>query len=458
MRGLRSTGLLLVAFIVIGGYAYFIESDRPPASEADDREQLFEIDGDDIRSLVVTADNGEMTTVRRDEDDAATWTMTAPVATAGDGNAAAAIASSLASLEVQRVVEEDAADLSPYGLSDPRVAVEFEDRDGFGDTLLVGDETPTGSDRYATLASSPRVFLISGFLESTFNRTTFDLRDRSLLGLSGTEVAALAIDHDGDTIRFESADGEWRLVAPLAARADFGLVEGIVGRIRSAEMVAIARDAEDGPGPDELAGFGLDRPRMTVRVETTGDGDDQTLLLGDETDGGTVYGRDASRDIVFTADAALFDDLARDATVYREKDLFDFRPFNAEALTVTYDGETLELEQATDGEADGTAAWRRLQPAPGEVDDTVVTGLLSSLSGLRAESFVDGRTATAAAVATVTVRFDGGREERVTLGRSDDGGRTAGRDDEPGTAVVETAAVDAVLEAIETVTATTESP
>mgnify|MGYP006176692981 CR=1 FL=1 len=38
---------------------------------------------------------------------------------------------------------------------------------------------------YAKTADSPKVFLVYGYLESSFNRTPFDLRDKKILTFEG---------------------------------------------------------------------------------------------------------------------------------------------------------------------------------------------------------------------------------------------------------------------------------
>ncbi len=192
MQRFRSTSLLLVLFLALGGYAYFIESERSPASEDPPAEQAFDLETEAITSLTVTSDNGDVTEVNRADADTNTWSVTAPFSASADGNAASAIANSLASLEISRVVETEATDLSVFGLTDPAFSVTFESGNNT-ETLLIGDETPTGSDRYANIGGTNRVFLIGSFLESTFNRSSFDLRDRSLLEFTGTDVTGLII-------------------------------------------------------------------------------------------------------------------------------------------------------------------------------------------------------------------------------------------------------------------------
>ena len=451
MRRLRSTLVLLVLFLAIGGYAWFIERERPPASETDANEQAFDVAAGRITDLTVNAQAGDVTVLTRTENEI-DWVLTAPVESEADDNAATAIATTLAALEIRRVVENEAADLAPFGLAEPPVSVTFATPDGEPLTLSIGDETPTGGERYAAIGN--RVILVADFVESTLNRTTFELRDRSILEFTGPDVTSFTVEQADDTLRFEKTNSEWRVVEPLAARADFGLVEAMVGRLGSGEMVAIESESAADAALEPL---GLDGPRLSATVEVGGAS--HTLLVGDENPETTVYARDAARDLVFTIDAALVDDLARGADAYREKDLFDFRPFNATALTVVRDDRTLGFEKepapadedTEDADGDGEEVWRRTEPEPADIERPEMDALLQALSNLRADSFVESRQGTGldAPLATVTATFgDDGQEERVRIGRSGD--ITYGlHGDEPGASVVDTQAVDDALEALD---------
>ena len=451
MRRLRSTLVLLVLFLAIGGYAWFVERERPPASEADANENAFDVAAGRITDLTVNAENGDATVLTRTENEI-DWMVTAPIETEADDNAATAIATTLAALEIRRVVDEEAADLAPFGLAAPPVRVTFATPDGEPLTLSVGDETPTGGERYAAIGS--RVILVADFVESTLNRTTFELRDRSILEFTGPDVTSFTVEQGDDTLRFAKADSDWRVVEPLEARADFGLVEAMVGRLGSGEMLAIESESV---ADDALEPFGLDGPRLAATVEVGGES--HTLLVGDENPATTVYARDAARDLVFTIDAALVDDLARGADTYRQRDLFDFQPFNAATLTVVRDERTIRFEkgppaEAAEGEDDGAAGedvWRRIEPEPADIERPEMDALLRALSDLRADSFVESRQDTGldAPLAAISATFgDDGEEERVLLGRSGDA--TYGlHGDEPGAALLDTAAVDDALDALD---------
>ena len=452
MQRFRSTSLLLVLFLALGGYAYFIESERSPASDDPPAEQAFDIEADAIGSLIVTSDNGDVTEVNRADTDTTTWSVTAPFSASADGNAASAIANSLASLEISRVVETEAADLSVFGLTDPAFSVTF-DSENNTKTLLIGDETPTGSDRYANIGGTNRVFLIASFLESTFNRSSLDLRDRSLLEFTGPEVTGLTIEQESSALRFSKGDGAWHLLEPVRARGDFGIVEGLSGRIGSAEMIAVEVESVDG----DLEPFGLDNPRMTITVET--DKGNHVLAMGNESPAGTVYGRDASRSIVFTVDAALFDEFDRDIDTYRKKELFDFQPFNANGITVTRDGETYRFEKGSDNDENSDNSneqlWQQLEPDQKVIEALAFDDLLSKLSGLRAESFVNGRDNTGLDIplATFTVTYGNEQQETVTIGQSDDTYHGI-HGEEDGAAVIDSTSINGVFESIDMVLGT----
>jgi len=452
MQGLHSTSILLVLFLALGGYAYFIESERSPASEDAPAEQPFNIDSDAITSLTVTSDNGDETEVSREDTDANTWSVTEPFSANADGNAASAIATSLASLEISRVVETEATDLSLFGLTDPSFSVAFGSENNT-EILLIGDETPTGSDRYANISGTTRVFLIASFLESTFNRSSFDLRDRSLLEFTGPDVTGLTIEQDASVLIFSKADGAWHLVEPVRARGDFGIVEGLSGRIGSAEMIAVEVESADG----SLEPFGLDNPRMTITVET--DNGNHVLVMGDESPAGTVYGRDASRSIVFTVDAALFDEFDRDIDTYRKKELFDFRPFNANGITVTRDGETYRFEKGSDNDDNSDNSneqlWQQVEPDQKVIEALAFDDLLSKLSGLRAESFVNGRDNTGLDIplATFTVTYGNEQQETATIGQSGDAYYGI-HGEEDSAAVIDSTSINGVFESIDMVLGT----
>ncbi|MEE2637673.1 MAG: DUF4340 domain-containing protein [Acidobacteriota bacterium] len=440
MRGIRSTLALLVIALLLGAYIYFVEADRPPAGTAEPLATVFEMNSDDIDSLSVTSTGGVHTKLQKTDD---RWQLVEPFRGNVDVTKVVSLSSSLASLEMQRVVAEpeDAPNLEMFGLSAPRIEVGFTTTTDEDARLQIGERTPTGSDLYATVAASNRIFLISGFLEDTFDQTTFDLRDKSILDIVRNDVDALEISGGDLSIRLEKDDSQWALVRPIAAAADLGTTDGLVGRLSTGQMVAV--DAED---TDVLEPYGLNQPRVQVTVGLGSSA--ATLLVGGTAPDGTVYARDAARGLVFRVEESLVAELGREADAYRRKDLFAFRPFNATALQLTLDGERWRFERTEDD--DGTDGWHRTSPDPGDVDQTSMDDLLAKLSNLRAEEFAATREDTGldTPTATIEVTFDDdAKQERVVVGRRDDT-VYAVSGDETGAARLNTRSWDDALEAL----------
>ena len=190
MRGFRSTFILLLVLLGLVGYIYFYEMKRPaPGDTAEQKQKVFSVETGAIEEVDVKAVSGERTVLRKAGD---AWRIAEPIAVKADDSEVTGIVTNLASLEIQRVVEENATDLAQFGLAAPRIEVGFKTAGQSGSSrLLLGDTNATGGEIYAKLPGSARVFLVSSFLESTFNKGTFDLRDKKVLAFDHAAVDAL---------------------------------------------------------------------------------------------------------------------------------------------------------------------------------------------------------------------------------------------------------------------------
>ena len=475
MKGTRSTLVMLLVLVALGAYVYFVELDRLPASETPPNERLFAaIEPDDIQTLTIRGSEGETSLERLSGDDTsdATWQLTEPVDTHADEVEVSTITSGLSSVEIRRVVEEGPlTDLTPFGLAPPAVEISFTvEGDGSTHRLLLGDASPTGADRYAKLAGDDRILLVEEGLENSFDKSTFRLRDKSILDIDTTGVETLRVETAEATVAFSKADNEWQISEPWDARADFSTVEGLVGRLGTGEVLAIAAESVDDADPDddaEVDPYGLDTPSVTVTMG--GDGVAASLLVGNAAADGGRHARDGSRPVVFTIDEALVTDLQQDPAAFRRKDLFSFRSFNATRLEIDQSGlaivfEKEEVAAASDSNDEsvagaGTADELWVQTAPDRlvVERSDMDDLLSRISNLRAESFIGSRADAGlnddSLLSTIRVTYrdgDSNREERVVFWRTGEDTHAV-HGDEPGAGVVNTGSVDDADDAIQKV-------
>ena len=281
----------------------------------------------------------------------------------------------------------------------------------------------------------------------TFDKSTFDLRDKTILDFERDDLDRLEITSADDTIRFTKDGDDWQLAEPWGVRADFGTVESLLGSLTSGRMQSVEAESAD-----DLTPYGLSDPHLTVSINTGSA--TAALHIGDESPGGHRYGRDASRPLIFTIDAALLATLEREAGEYRRKDLFGFRAFNATRLEVERSEGTIAIEKVEAETDDGDDTWRQVAPESADLDQDKVNDLLRQLSGLRAESFVGSRDEAGLGeqqvAATVRARFgDDDTNETVIVWQTDDG-TFAVPDGEPGAAAVDTQTFDDAMGALDT--------
>ena len=450
MRGLTSTLLLVVVLAGLGGYIYFVDSKRPAASadgSSTTKEKVFTLDADKINELRITAQ--DQTSLLKKS--AGGWKLVEPSAIDADPPEAIGVATALGNVDIVRVIDDNATNLEQFGLANPKIVVEYKAEGGGSGTLKLGNKNATQGEIYALKNDDKRVFLVSSFHESSFNRTPFDLRDKKILKFDRDKADSLVLAKGASSLELSRAGTEWKVVKPVASRSDYSAIEGFISRLSSANMSKLVEE-----NPKDLAKYGLDRPTMTV---TIGAGSAKTVLEVGKTENGDLYARDAARPIVFTVDSTLATDLNKSFDDYRKKELFEFRPFYVAKLRAVLDApggpKTYELEKVKGAQPADPETWKvtRVGGSSHNADAAAMDDLLNKLVAIKAESFAEAGTRTGLdkPALVVSVSFDDGRFERVRFGRVGDDSYGK-RDDEDVIAHIEAGSMAAAMRAFDEVT------
>ncbi len=444
MKGLRSTIVLLVVLAGLGGYIYYTWNTPQTSDTAKKTEKVFaSLKADQIEELKVTSASGEATVLKKESG---AWQMTQPLTAKADESEVSGITSALSSVDMTRVVDENPSSLNDYGLSNPKIEIDFK---ASGDKdykkLFLGEKTPTGSDLFAKRNDDKKVFTIPAFQETTFSKDAFALRDKVVLKFDREKVDALDVSTAGKDLMVAKDGGDWKITKPVATKADYGTVEGLVGKLQTLQMKSIAADA---PTAADLKKFGLEKPEATVNI---GAGSSRaTLLVGGKATDNTVYARDASKPAVVTVESSLLDDLKKSADDYRRKDLFEFRAFNANHVELKRGNDTVIFERVKGQGENAQDKWKRVSPNAGDADRDKVDALLAKIANMRASAFVEGKKSLTPAL-EVYVKFDDGKkEERVTFVR-DGADVLAIRPGEPGAAKTDAADLTEALKSLDEV-------
>src|SRR6516164_127945 len=240
LGGLLSAALVLAALL---GALYW--SNHHKASEdasvkpsLDAAPKILSVDTAGVaRKAIRRKDQPELDVAR---SDAGTWQITAPEPLAADQDSMSSLLSLLSPLNSDRLIEEKVKDLSKYGLAPPALEVDITFKDNHTQKLLVGDQTPSGSNYYAAVAGEPRLYTIASYNKSGLDKTADDLRDKRLLTadfdkVSQIELVGLKPEKRQD-ITFARVKDAWQILKAKSYRADALQVADLIRALKEAKF------------------------------------------------------------------------------------------------------------------------------------------------------------------------------------------------------------------------------
>ena len=417
MRGLRSTIALLVVLVGLGAYIYFVTWKQDGEHRGVRREEGLPVgrvrrhrgaDDQGRSGDRTTAQEGRRALADRRADPAGGLRVRRHRGSPPRS----------ANLDVVRVIDENPADLDGVRPRRRRASR--------------SSSRPAATSRPASCSSAPRrrPAATSTREERREARVPHrrvperlaqqvDVRPARQVGDdSSTATRSTASTSTSAARRFGFAKkGEdWKVDQPLAATADSGTVEALVGRVQGAQMKSIVTEQAT---PADLKKFGLDKPDVAVTLNLGSAR--ATLAVGGAAGDDAVYARDVSKHMVVTVEKALADDLKKPLDDYRRREAFEFRAFTANRVELTRAGQTVAFERVKGEGENAQDTWKRVSPNPGDVDKSEDRQLLAGLADIRATSFTTttAKTGLDKPALTVYAKFDDDKkEERVTFGKS----------------------------------------
>jgi len=383
---MRTKNTLIMAVVagILMAAVYFLEirgdDERAETERVADR--LLRFESADVTGLNIETADASIS-LRRVDD---AWRITAPYDLAANDSAVDSIVNRLQGADHDRLIDEAADDLDRFGLADPEVEITVELDDGSSYSLALGNGTPVGFNVFVRPGGGDAVYTTTAGLKDAVNKTLFDVRNRSILTFDEPDVARLDLTTaDLDvSMRRQAALGDgiarWELTAPIEARADTDTIAAYLRRLRNNNALAYP---SDDPSDEDLTAYGLDAPRLTVRV-WTGDDSAITLQIGDESeDPAGYYARRLGSDAVFVAPASLLDEAPDSVTALRNRTVVEFARDRVDDIEIDADGDAIRLEK------DGID-WRLVSPRALDGDAATVSSLLRATLDMKAAEFASG--------------------------------------------------------------------
>ena len=219
-------------------------------------------------------------------------------------------------MDADRVVEEETADWTPYGLvGDGELAVEVKFKEGEPKKLIFGRESPTGSNVFARVEGSPKLYTAFNYAKSTFDKTVFDWRDKDLLLVDDGSVSRVRLNVQGRPLEIGKAGADkWQILEPGPMRGDNFSVGDLARAIQNAQMTAVVSEGDDAP-----EGV-FDKPYATAEV--VDEKGAHTLTIASS--GDLYYAKSSDQPGVYEISSTTAESLDKNIDDLRNKKLFDF--------------------------------------------------------------------------------------------------------------------------------------
>ncbi len=414
----KSTLVLLVATVGIGAYISLYEIRQPTPEERERRfKYVLDISPDAVTNIVLDLPLAKATFTRTGSE----WRLSTKNVRA-NGTLINQLLTEASPLLAERVLggsPEQPLDPKAFGL-DPATGWVTLATDTTATTLLIGDATPVGENRYMKRADRPEIFVVSSAVFQTINQPLESYRDPLLIRFAGWLAQELAVasptvsytlmrrDNDPSTRTTALAGGallgvvpsepldsaplrsgrvpslsrdDWQLTRPYADRADHTSVNTLLSRLGAMQ---IKRFVDDAPNVEQLSTWGFDQPRAELSLRYGDAATPATLFFGHALpeDAALVYAKRSDEPSLYAVAAAEVDRLLQDPNELRAKACFQFFTGNVTKVQLVWPQNewTLERNEASEWHAAGQE---------GALDTNRVEMFLNSLADVRVERFVD---------------------------------------------------------------------
>ncbi len=307
VRGMIVAGVVLAALGGTLGVLHLTGMDKTAGDDSSDASsvkattssedlsvKLIDVEAKDIRQIDVTNEFGGFTYTGESESGKDSCGITELEGMTLDSNKMQDIGEDTANLKAYKPVEEDAEDLSKYGLSEPAAEFHITFADSSERTFEIGDKAHQNRYRYVTEKDTGDVYMVQESTIQHFLGRKEDLIDTGLFPSQDSdengEFGKLTVkraDLDYDMV-FEQDKGdnersnENMPSAQVMTEPIFSYLNGSTSSDVIFAMYGLtAMEAElIHPTEEDLKTYGLDEPRAVVTY--VGNGSDWTLNIGGE--------------------------------------------------------------------------------------------------------------------------------------------------------------------------------
>jgi len=338
--------LLVIVALLVGAYLLIINKQDEKEDTRSEVIRLTDYTSDKIESLTLINPDGTFVIEKKDTE----WVLTSPTDLKYDSSTLSSIVINAASMIIDKVIEENAQDLSKYGL-DKAVTVKIKDKEGKETVLEVGDMSPTKSGYYIKKADSNDVYLISTYTGNYLVTDRNGLRSKKLFDYEADDLMKLSMDRRGENVfeseREEGSTTRWVMTRPIKGSMNTSALIPMIDALINSTVSEFIKD--EAPDP---AQYGLDSPSYVFEFSTANE--TYKLKIGDEkVKGSKAYAQLEGNDEVFVMNITDYTFLDKPLKEIIEVFAYIVNIDEVKKIDLTMDGKTTHMTLDVYKDAEG---------------------------------------------------------------------------------------------------------
>jgi Domain of unknown function (DUF4340) len=380
------------------------------------------------------------------------WQIVKPLRARADDQKVNDLIAQITTSRIAQFVADDAGDLHPYGLTDPRGTVTiFTADDKQGQVLQIGGVPEKEKDQvYVRFAPRKFVYTLPNKIETILSTRPNDLRDRHLVRFDQNQLDRITIDVPGKTKTvLARKDQNWTIVNRNNRPANAAEARRLTDLLAGEQVTNFVADVAS-----DLPKYGLDKPQLTVTLSSfasentaetkAGEHPLATIAFG-KIDGENIFARVGEEPFVVAVRRSTLDNIFADPLQWQDLTIFKFKPEQIHRLALFTDHEQSLIRGPNN-------QWEWVT-GNGPINTVTVQSLVNTLASLHAVRWVANIPPATfdkpQLVATFTTSADDKAQHKVTIsGPSADGTSMARTDEHEGTFVISSSDLSALRGAL----------
>ena len=380
------------------------------------------------------------------------WQIVKPLRARADDQKVNDLIAQITTSRIAQFVADDAGDLHPYALTEPRGTVTiFTADDKQGQILQIGGVPEKEKDQvYVRFAPRKFVYTLPNKIETILSTRPNDLRDRHLVRFDQNQLDRITIDVPGKTKTvLARKDQNWTIVNRNNRPANAAEARRLIDLLAGEQVTNFVADVAS-----DLPKYGLDKPQLTVTLSSfasentaetkAGEHPLATIAFG-KIDGENIFARVGEEPFVVAVHRSTLDNIFADPLQWQDLTIFKFKPEQIHRFALFTDHEQSLIRGPNN-------QWEWVT-GNGPINTVAVQSLVNTLASLHAVRWLANVPPAAfdkpQLVATFTTSADDKAQHKVTIsGPSADETSMARTDEHEGTFVISSSDLSALRGAL----------